>query len=72
MSDIITVNASGLSCPQPVLMTKKALSGLTSGRVEVLVDIATSRNNVTRFAENKGWNVNVEELDGGFKLILEK
>ena len=25
MSDVITVNASGLSCPQPVLMTKKAL-----------------------------------------------
>lgn len=73
MSDIITVNASGLSCPQPVLMTKKALSGLTSGKVEVLVDTATSRNNVSRFAENKGWNVEVEELEnGGYKVILEK
>ena len=73
MSDIITVNASGLSCPQPVLMTKKALSGLTSGKVEVLVDTATSRNNVSRFAENKGWKVDVEELEnGGYKVILEK
>ncbi len=73
MSDVITVNASGLSCPQPVMLTKKALAGLTSGRVEVLVDTATSRNNVSRFAGNKGWNVDVEELDnGGYRLILEK
>ena len=72
MSDIITVNASGLSCPQPVLMTKKALSGLEAGRVEVLVDTATSRNNVSRFGENKGWKVSTEEREGGYKVILEK
>ena len=73
MSDIITVNASGLSCPQPVMLTRKALAGLSSGRVEVLVDTATSRNNVSRFGENKGWRVNVEERDGGgYKVILEK
>ena len=51
MSDTITVNASGLSCPQPVIETKKALSRLSSGRVEVLVDTATSRNNVSRFGD---------------------
>ena len=72
MSEIITVNASGLSCPQPVLMTKKALASLESGHVEILVDTATSRNNVSRFAENKGWRVEVEERDGGYKVILEK
>ncbi len=72
MSEVITVNASGLSCPQPVLMTKKALAGLESGRVEVLVDTATSRNNVSRFGENKGWTVSIEERDGGYTVILEK
>ena len=72
MSDIITVNASGLSCPQPVMLTKKALSGLEAGRVEVLVDTATSRNNVSRFGQNKGWKVNTEEREGGYKVILEK
>ncbi len=73
MSDVITVNASGLSCPQPVMLTKKALSGLNSGHVEVLVDTATSRNNVSRFAENKGWKVEVNELEGGgYKLVLLK
>lgn len=72
MSDIITVNAAGLSCPQPVILTRKALSGLDSGRVEVLVDTATSRDNVARFGENKGWKVTKEPRDGGFKVILEK
>ena len=73
MSDVITVNASGLSCPQPVMLTKKALSGLNSGHVEVLVDTATSWNNVSRFAENKGWKVEVNELEGGgYKLVLLK
>ena len=73
MSDIITVNASGLSCPQPVMLTKKALSGLEHGHVEILVDTATSRNNVSRFANNKGWNVEVNDRDeGGYKLILTK
>ncbi|MBQ3449524.1 MAG: sulfurtransferase TusA family protein [Synergistaceae bacterium] len=72
MSDVITVNASGLSCPQPVMLTKKALAENSSGRVEVLVDTATSRNNVSRFASNKGWKVSTEESDGGYKVILEK
>ena len=72
MSDVITVNASGLSCPQPVMLTKKALAEISSGRVEVLVDTATSRNNVSRFASNKGWKVSTEERDGGYKVILEK
>ena len=72
MSERITVNASGLSCPQPVMETKKALSGLDSGCVEVLVDTATSRDNVARFAENKGWRVRKEERDGGFRVVLER
>ena len=72
MSECITVNASGLSCPQPVMETKKALAGLTSGRVEILVDTATSRDNVARFGENKGWKATKEEREGGYKVVLEK
>jgi len=68
----IIINASGLSCPQPVMETKKILDKTPSGRVEVLVDTATSRNNVTRFAESRGWKATAEERDGGYRLILEK
>ncbi|MDR1875480.1 MAG: sulfurtransferase TusA family protein [Synergistaceae bacterium] len=72
MSDTIIVNASGLSCPQPVMETGKILKKTPSGRVEVLVDTATSRNNVVRVAENKGWKAAAEERDGGYRVILEK
>jgi TusA-related sulfurtransferase len=72
ITNVITVNASGLSCPQPVLETKKILDKNPSGRVEVLVDTATSRDNVTRFAENKGWKAVKEEREGGYKVLLEK
>lgn len=72
MSECITVNAAGLSCPQPVIETRKAISGITEGRVEVLVDTATSRDNVARFGENKGWKVTKEPREGGFKVVLEK
>jgi TusA-related sulfurtransferase len=72
MSDVITVDASGLSCPQPVMETKKILGRTPSGKVEVLVDTATSRDNVGRFAENKGWKVVKEERPGGYRVLLEK
>ncbi|MDR1622551.1 MAG: sulfurtransferase TusA family protein, partial [Synergistaceae bacterium] len=66
---VVTINASGLSCPQPVLETKKVLDKTPSGKVEVLVDTVTSRDNVGRFAENKGWKVAKEERPGGYKVL---
>jgi TusA-related sulfurtransferase len=72
VSELVTVNAAGLSCPQPVMETKKVLDKTPSGRVEILVDTATSRDNVARFAENKGWKATKEERAGGYKVLLEK
>lgn len=71
--DIISVDARGLSCPQPVVLTRLAIAGLTSGVVEVLVDTATQRDNVARVAEKEGWAATVEETtDGAFRIILHK
>ncbi|MDY9921828.1 MAG: sulfurtransferase TusA family protein [Synergistota bacterium] len=67
-----TVDARGLSCPQPVVETKKVLDKLSGGRVEVLVDTVTSRENVLRFGRNAGWQGSFEESDASFKVILEK
>lgn len=71
--DIISVDARGLSCPQPVILTRLAIAGLTSGVVEVLVDTATQRDNVARVAEKEGWAATVEEtMDGAFRIMLHK
>ena len=66
------VDARGLSCPQPVLETKRAVEKSTGGEIEVLVDTATSRENVMRFARNAGWQPSFEEADGYFRIALKK
>ncbi|WP_300524500.1 sulfurtransferase TusA family protein [Aminiphilus sp.] len=67
------VDARGLSCPQPVLETRKALTGRTAGEGTILVDTVTSRENVSRFARSQGWDVSWEESDdGGFRVLLSK
>ncbi len=73
MNKSSTVDARGLSCPQPVVETKKAMGRQTGGTIEVLVDTVTSRENVSRLARNQGWEVTAEELpDGGFKVTITK
>ena len=66
-----TIDERGLSCPEHVIMTRKALlSGEQS--YEVLVDNPASRENVTRYAEHQGYSVSVSEQDGEYTLSLRK
>ena len=69
MSDIKTVDARGLSCPQPAMLAQEALKKLGKGTLEVLVDSSTARENVSRLARNSGWNVTLEEQPGGSYCI---
>ena len=66
------VDASGLSCPQPVLMTLNKIKGLDKGEVEVLVDTDTSKENVSRAAESQGWEVaEVTESGTGYRISAD-
>lgn len=71
---INVIDARGLSCPQPVLMTKKALDkkSTPSEDYEIIVDNATAKENVTRFAENSGYNVKVNQSGEDFHLVIRK
>ena len=66
-----TIDARGLSCPEAVIMTRKALSSGEQS-YEVLVDNPASRENVTRYAEHQGYSVSVTEQDGEYTLSLRK
>ncbi len=67
------VDARGLSCPQPVLMTLEEIKEPAEGEIEILVDTETSRENVRRAAESRGWQVNeVEEQGEGFRIVIRK
>jgi selenium metabolism protein YedF len=64
------VDARGLACPQPVVLTKKALEEVD--RLTTIVDNATARENVSRLARNENCEVEVEEKAEGIFLHLTK
>ncbi len=69
----VIVDAKGLSCPQPVILTVKEMDRLQKGEIEILVDTDTSKENVSRAATAKGWTLkNIEEDESGFRIIISK
>ncbi len=69
MSEII--NAKGLACPQPVILTKKALEA--HNEITVLVDNTTAVENIKRFASSAGCSVKITNETGGtFRIDLKK
>jgi selenium metabolism protein YedF len=66
------LDCRGMSCPSPVLETKKALQKPLSEEVLVLVDNPASKENVRRFAESQGYRVYISEEKGAFQLRLQK
>lgn len=63
------VDARGLPCPQPVILTRNALQ--KSDTVTTIVDNDTARQNVTRMAESSGATVQTQvESDGVYRLHI--
>lgn len=68
-----TVDAGGLSCPQPVLMTLNKIKEIQKGEIIVKVDTDTSKENVSRAAQSQGWEVaDIQEKEGRYQLTLKK
>lgn len=66
------IDARGLSCPQPVVITRKKMDEIGKGTVEVMVDTATSRDNIERMATSQRWQVDIQKKEDEFLLILTK
>lgn len=65
------LDARGLSCPEPVIMIRKAM--LSGGAAyEMVVDNLASRENVTRYAQHQGYAVSAAERDGEYILTMTK
>lgn len=64
------VDARDLPCPQPVILTRKALQ--ESQQVVTIVDNETSQHNVTRMAQKGGCQVAVEEQEDGIYLHISQ
>ena len=67
-----TVDARGLSCPQPVILTNRKLKDLGKGIFQVLVDTETSKENISRLDQQLGWAVEVKQEKEEYRIILKK
>lgn len=68
---MVTVDARGLSCPEPVVLTMNEAKKRTK-EFEVLVDAEVCKDNVKRYAENNGYNVNLKKTGNEYTLSLSK
>ena len=58
------IDARGLSCPQPVLMTLNEIKTGKENEIVILVDNEASKENVSRAAQSKKWQVKDIQQDG--------
>lgn len=65
------IDARGLSCPEPVIMIRKAMASNES-EYEMVVDNIASKENVTRYATHQGYSVDVTEQSGEYTLKIKK
>lgn len=66
------VDARGLSCPQPVVLTQKALAELGAGTLEVLVDNPVARENVLRLARHGNCRTTVSQAGEDYLITIIK
>ena len=71
MENIKTVDARGLSCPEPVIQAKRAIKD-NPDKFLVLINTEVARDNVKRLLEKSGYEVNVDEEDEDYKLTAAK
>ena len=69
-----TLDAKGLSCPLPILKTKKAVEALSKDQVlKVLTTDPGSKNDMASWAKRTGNEVlKMEEESGSFTFYIKK
>jgi len=68
-----TLDCIGLSCPMPLLKTKKKIKKMKSGQIlEILGSDPGSKNDLPAFAERAGHEYLGENEDDGFSRFFLK
>ena len=65
------IDARGLINPIPVLMLQKAMKSSIDS-YEIAVDSESTCESIVEFAEDRGYNVEIEERNGEFLLRISK
>ena len=64
------IDARGFSCPEPVLMTKRGIAD--EKELTVLVDTHVSKENVSRFLVDAGYEVKATEREDHFEVLATR
>lgn len=64
------VDARGLSCPEPLMLTAQALKDADEA-VKVLVTEAHQKTNVEKYAKDHGKTSESSEKDGYFEVVIK-
>lgn len=63
------VDARGLSCPEPMMLTEEALKS-EKGPFKVLVTEPHQKMNVEKYARDHGRTTEAAETEDGFSIIV--
>lgn len=66
------IDARGMTCPLPVIHTKKALEAIDTGKVTTIVDNDVAKENVTKLAKSLDLKVNIQENQGNYYIDIFK
>jgi TusA-related sulfurtransferase len=66
------IDTRGLSCPEPVLLTKKNIDLNTYTSFKVLVDDTAAYENITALAKNLGWTISHNKTYNYIEITLQK
>lgn len=64
-----TLDARGVSCPEPLVMLKEALK--TAAELTLLVDSKNAWENCRHFAEKHGFTVETTKEDGDYMMRIQ-
>lgn len=66
------IDVRGLSCPLPVIKTKKALEGKINEPILVLIDTEVSVENISRLLKSIGYKFKIEKKDDIYHLLINQ
>jgi len=68
----VRIDARKKPCPQPVVMTKKALDSIKEGQVITIVDNEVAKENISKFARSQDLDFKVDKSQEDYIITITK
>ena len=67
------IDAKGLACPKPVILTKKEIESTEEGIIKTIVDNEIAKDNLSKLAKSMGLEYKVDQdVDGNYEVSINK